>query len=449
MKDFLYTLPVGSILHSPERDYIVESVLGQGGFGITYKVSSKVKVGNISVKTFFAMKEFFMKSSCEREESGTIKYSTPVKDSVEDGLRCFIKEAMRLNEVCKYNCNIVDVNEVFEANGTAYFVMEYLDGGNLRQVVKNSKGGLTEAEAIGIIKPIAEALQVMHSRKFLHLDIKPDNIVMRRGENGLKDEPVLIDFGVSVHFDKSGHVTTTHNNAGYSVGYSPIEQYCAIDKFSPWCDVYALSATFLYLLTGKDPVGAYDLTEEGLLKTIPSSVSESTRKAILNGMKKDYHERSQTIDAFLAELKGVSVSEVEKTNETQTIKKAEQKNIRVFLASLFLSFSLVLLFLFLIGFYFYSSILSDEHNLGSIADTVSVEVDSMVSEDVVPDTAVMESNAKTKVQERKKIKKSTIDSKKTSKKKHSAINSVKEYDKQTPEPIISIRKKSFVEDEKY
>ena len=455
MKDFLYTLPVGSILHSPERDYIVESVLGQGGFGITYKVSSKVKVGNISVKTFFAMKEFFMKSSCEREESGTIKYSTPVKDSVEDGLRCFIKEAKRLNEVCKYNCNIVDVNEVFEANGTAYFVMEYLDGGNLRQVVKNSKGGLTEAEAISIIKPIAEALQVMHSRKFLHLDIKPDNIVMRRGENGLKDEPVLIDFGVSVHFDKSGHVTTTHNNAGYSVGYSPIEQYCAIDKFSPWCDVYALSATFLYLLTGKDPVGAYDLTEEGLLKTIPSSVSESTRKAILNGMKKDYHERSQTIDAFLAELKGVSVSKVEKTNETQTIKKAEQKNTREFPARNFLSFSLVLLFLFLIVFYFRSPIQSDEHNLGSIADTVSLEVDSMVSKDVVPDTAripqkmVMESNAKTKVQESKKIKKSTIDSEKTSKKKHSAINSVKEYDKQTPEPIISIREKSFVGDEKY
>ena len=365
---------------------------------------------------------------------------------------------MRLNEVCKYNCNIVDVNEVFEANGTAYFVMEYLDGGNLRQVVKNSKGGLTEAEAISIIKPIAEALQVMHSRKFLHLDIKPDNIVMRRGENGLKDEPVLIDFGVSVHFDKSGHVTTTHNNAGYSVGYSPIEQYCAIDKFSPWCDVYALSATFLYLLTGKDPVGAYDLTEEGLLKTIPSSVSESTRKAILNGMKKDYHERSQTIDAFLAELKGVSVSKVEKTNETQTIKKAEQKNTREFPARKFLAYCLVLLFLFLIGvgsyLYFRSPIQSDEHNLGSIADTVSLEVDSMVSKDVVPDTAripqkmVMESNAKTKVQESKKIKKSTIDSEKTSKKKHSAINSVKEYDKQTPEPI-SIREKSFVGDEKY
>lgn len=449
MKDFLYTLPVGSILHSPERDYIVESVLGQGGFGITYKVSSKVKIGNISVNTFFAMKEFFMKSSCEREESGTIKYSTPVKDSVEDGLRCFIKEAKRLNEVCKYNCNIVDVNEVFEANGTAYFVMEYLDGGNLRQVVKNSKGGLTEAEAISIIKPIAEALQVMHSRKFLHLDIKPDNIVMRRGENGLKDEPVLIDFGVSVHFDKTGHVTTTHNNAGYSVGYSPIEQYCAIDKFSPWCDVYALSATFLYLLTGKDPVGAYDLTEEGLLKTIPSSVSESTRKAILNGMKKDYHERSQTIDAFLAELKGVSVSEVEKTNETQTIKKAEQKNIREFPARKFLSYSLVLLFLFLIGFYFRSPIQSDEHNLGSIADTVSLEVDSMVSEDVAPDTAVMESNAKTKDQESKKIKKSTIDSEKNIEKKHTANKSPNRLEAlPIPEELDTKYRKDVINEEK-
>jgi len=392
MKDFLYTLPVGSILHSPERDYIVESVLGQGGFGITYKVSSKVKVGNISVKTFFAMKEFFMKSSCEREESGTIKYSTPVKDSVEDGLRCFIKEAKRLNEVCKYNRNIVDVNEVFEANGTAYFVMEYLDGGDLRQVVKNSKGGLTEAEAVSIIKPIAEALQVMHSRKFLHLDIKPDNIVMRRGENGQKDEPVLIDFGVSVHFDKTGHITTTHNNAGYSVGYSPIEQYCGIDSFSPWCDVYALSATFLYLLTGKDPMGAYDLTKERLLGLIPTSVSEETRKAIMNGMKKDYHERTQTMEAFLAELSGACGAVVEeKTNETQTIKKARQKSAGKLPLGKIATCSLGLLLFVLIGVgscaYFRLSVLGGDDDLDRFKDTDSVVVDTLVRDEAFLDTA--------------------------------------------------------------
>lgn len=110
-------------------------------------------------------------------------------------------------------------------------------------------------------------------------------------------------------------------------------------------------------------------------------------------------------------------------------------------------------------FYFRSPILSDEHNLGSIADTVSLEVDSMISKDFVPDTAripqkmVMESNAKTKVQESKKIKKSTIDSKKTSKKKHSAINSVKEYDKLTPIPKSSMIKEEIIRtsfnDEKY
>ena len=112
-------------------------------------------------------------------------------------------------------------------------------------------------------------------------------------------------------------------------------------------------------------------------------------------------------------------------------------------------------------FYFRSPIQSDEHNLGSIADTVSLEVDSMVSKDVVPDIArteqmVMESTTQKNDQESKKIKKSTIDSKKASKKKHSTINSVKEYDKQKPEPnsptiekIMSIKKKSLAEDKDY
>lgn len=232
MSDHKYTLPAGTVLHSPVRNYTVLSVLGQGGFGITYKVSSQIEVGNIKVRTVFAVKEFFM------------------------------KEARRLNEV-------------FEANGTAYFVMEYLDGGDLRQLVQDGKG-IAEAKALGLILPIARAMQYIHGKKLLHLDIKPDNIVMRHTpEHG--DEPVLMDFGVSVHFDTRGHLTTLHNSVGVSEGYSPIEQYAMIMKFTPYSDVYALAATLLFLLTGSNPASAYEMND-------------------------DYFECTQTMAQFIDEL---------------------------------------------------------------------------------------------------------------------------------------------------
>ncbi len=300
MSEHKYTLPAGTVLHSPVRDYTVLSVLGQGGFGITYKVSSRIEVGNIKVRTVFAVKEFFMKEACERDSANKMVYSTPVSGTVEDGLKGFIKEARRLNEVCKGNRNIVDVNEVFEANGTAYFVMEYLDGGDLRQLVQDGKG-IAEDKALDIILPIARALQYIHGKKLLHLDIKPDNIVMRHTpEYG--DEPVLIDFGVSVHFDARGHLTTLHNSVGVSEGYSPIEQYAMITKFTPYSDVYSLAATLLFLLTGTNPASAYEVNDAYLERAIPANVSLATRAAIMHAMKKLREERTQTMAQFIDEL---------------------------------------------------------------------------------------------------------------------------------------------------
>lgn len=327
MTERKYTLPAGTVLHSPVRDYTVLSVLGQGGFGITYKVSSLINVGNIKVRTVFAVKEFFMKEACERDASNKMVYSTPVSGTVEDGLKGFIKEARRLNEVCKGNRNIVDVNEVFEANGTAYFVMEYLDGGDLRQLVGNSRG-ISEEKALAIIIPVARALQYIHGKKLLHLDIKPDNIVIRHTpEHG--DEPVLIDFGVSVHFDTRGHLTTMHNSAGMSEGYSPIEQYASITKFTPYSDVYALAATLFFLLTGKNPPNAYEMNDAYLESAIPPDVSPTTRQAITHAMKKLHEERTQTMAQFINELTAkdgeAGRQEPDKSTDTKLIKPKPSK----------------------------------------------------------------------------------------------------------------------------
>ena len=301
--NFEYPLPIGTVLKGGHLDYRVEQVLGQGGFGLTYKVSAKITVGHIKSSMMFAVKEHFVKGRCHRAADGiTVEYSDEMSAEIENSMRSFVTEGRRLNNICKLNRNIVDVNEVFEANNTAYYVMEYLDGGDLRSLIRKNGGRLGETKALSIIRPIAEAVRQLHKERLLHLDIKPENIVMRKGESAGMDEPVLIDFGITKHFDTYGNITTTSLSTAYSEGYSPQEQYGRIVSFSPWVDVYSLAATLYYMLVGKDPVSAFDLRPEYLDESLPADISELTRNAITAGMAKDYMLRTQTVQAFIDSL---------------------------------------------------------------------------------------------------------------------------------------------------
>ena len=127
-------LAVNTIL---EGKYLVGPVLGQGGFGITYKVNATFKIGNIEQRISFAMKEHFLSDYCERDHvSNSVKFSTPVKDKVDESLRDFTAEALRLNTLD--HPNIVAVNEVFETNDTAYYVMEYIEGKSLVHILETN-----------------------------------------------------------------------------------------------------------------------------------------------------------------------------------------------------------------------------------------------------------------------------------------------------------------------
>lgn len=203
-----YILNPGAKLKSPKRAYTIENVLGAGGFGITYKVSAKVRVDNVEVKTYFAVKEHFLKEACERDATDSICYSDPVKNKVEESRQDFLSEAQRLNRISTDHPNIVHVNEVFEANNTVYYVMEYLDGDSLRSYVKKH-GVLSETEALALIRPIMEAVDYLHQHQMTHLDIKPDNIMLKQDEDTGRLIPVLIDFGLSKHYDESGNATST------------------------------------------------------------------------------------------------------------------------------------------------------------------------------------------------------------------------------------------------
>lgn len=290
------SLPAGFQLKGNERTYTIAETLGHGGFGITYRAKAEVKVGGIRMKVDFALKEFFMRDDCERQANASIVYSNPARDRVENSRKDFINEALRLKKIGFSHPNIVGFDEVFEANNTAYYVMEYLCGQSLGDYVKEH-GPLTEAETVRLMQPVMEAVNLLHRNRICHLDIKPDNIMLEQEENG-NIRPVLIDFGLSKHYDNTGHATSTINTFGYSEGYAPAEQYRGITTFSPAADIYALGATLWHCLTGKTPAPALDLRAGELAATLPAGVSEPMRRTIAT-MTLDQHQRPDSLDTLL------------------------------------------------------------------------------------------------------------------------------------------------------
>ncbi len=258
MPEIKNALKPGTLLTSGQQTYRVVKVLGAGGFGITYLVEAQIVEGDSVMSFFYAMKEHFLSRCCERA-TGTSKvlYSNPVADEVQNSQRDFMAEAVRLQKLGSRHDNIVKVREIFEANNTAYYIMEYLQGDSLRQYV-DKRGALSEQEMLALTTPILDAVGFLHANRMTHLDIKPENIMLTPDPTG-KSRPVLIDFGLSKHYDGDGHPTSTIKTLGCSDGYSPVEQYGGITTFSPTADIYALGATMAFCATGRVPKKATDM----------------------------------------------------------------------------------------------------------------------------------------------------------------------------------------------
>ena len=276
--------------------YCLEKIIGQGGFGITYKAIMKETVsgslGNMEVDVPVAIKEFFMKDACEREE-GTGKITVPSLGSralVELYRKKFVKEAKNLAQM--NHPHIVKVVDVFEENDTVYYVMQYLSGGSLSDYVKQH-GALDEAIAINYIQQIGLALEYMHQKHICHYDVKPSNILLDD-----KGGAMLIDFGISKGYTEEGHQTSS-TPVGISAGYAPLEQYQqSLQDFSPATDVYGLAATLFYLLSGKNPPEASIVLNEGIGDK-PISISDTVWHAIEQGMNPRKKDRVQTVSDFL------------------------------------------------------------------------------------------------------------------------------------------------------
>lgn len=288
-----------SLLTLQGGKYQIIRMLGQGGFGITYEAEQ------VTLHRRVAIKEFFMKDFCNRDSmtnSVTLGTSEGSKDQVERFRKKFIREAQMIAGL--NNPHIIKVYDVFEENGTAYYVMDYISGGSLVNKVQH-EGPLKKEQALLYIHQIADALDYLHSRNFLHFDVKPSNILLND-----KNEAVLIDFGISKHYDEAG-LQTTSTPIGISPGYAPLEQYrqTEISSFTPSTDIYSLGATLYYLITGQAPPDASHVNEDGL-PPMPSSIDISLQKAITKAMSPRRRDRPQDIASFLALFNGKqSVSE--------------------------------------------------------------------------------------------------------------------------------------------
>ena len=251
------TLAAGTLLHGGAYSYRIERVLGQGSFGITYLASVNMQgaLGSIDANVKVAIKEFFMREINGRE--GSTVTSGSKGGIFADYRRMFMREAANLSKL--RHPNIIKVLECFEANGTSYYVMEYIEGSNLNDYITQSNG-LSEYDALCCVQSIAQAIDFMHEHKMLHLDVKPLNIMRR-----CSGELILIDFGLSKQFDENGNPESSTHIGGSTIGYAPLEQhtYKKGIGFPATLDIYALGATLYKCITGITPPDASVILNEG------------------------------------------------------------------------------------------------------------------------------------------------------------------------------------------
>lgn len=295
-------LPLGTILNGR---YLVGKVLGIGGFGITYlgyDLTLEIKV---------AIKEYMPSALATRHAD---RYSVALTGRVEEdykyGMERFLEEAKILAKL-QSTPNIVSVQNYFKENGTAYFVMEYIDGMSLKAYLEKNGGKIPYSQALAFLQPIMEALIQVHGMHLLHRDISPDNIYITA-----KGESRLLDFGAARFASgdgKSVSVILKH-------GYAPEEQYSSHGNQGPWTDVYAMGATLYRCITGQLPPDSIERIHGDRIKT-PSelgiSITGSAENAIMKALAVRTQDRFPNMESFLRALNGRPSPEDQVTGGSQ------------------------------------------------------------------------------------------------------------------------------------
>jgi len=244
MQEMEHSLPIGTKL---DDRYKVISILGEGGFGITYKAHDEKLDCDVAIKEYLPGE-----CAARTSDSVTVQPRTNRGDDYQYGLDKFLEEARTLAKF--QHSNIVRVSNFIEQNGTAYLVMEFADGVPLDEWLKKKADAVDEAILLKIISPLLQGLAEVHKANLMHRDIKPGNIFLRK-----KGGPLLIDFGAA------RQALGEHSrsiSAIVSMGYAPPEQYTTRGKQGPYTDLYAVGAVMYKLITGETPVESPDRSHD-------------------------------------------------------------------------------------------------------------------------------------------------------------------------------------------
>lgn len=287
-----YVLGPNTILHGK---YLIGRVLGQGGFGITYMgfdLSLEIKV---AIKEYFPMNQ----SSRDHSISNELHWNTSMAsgNQWQNGCESFLKEARKMAKISTIP-EIVSVRETFNENNTAYIVMDYVDGINLKNWL-GQNGPMDFDTCVNLLLPLMTGLDKVHKQGLIHRDISPDNIMLQP-DGQLR----LLDLGAAKDLSSgnqaSSQLVTKH-------GFSPLEQYMEQGGAGPWTDVYALCATIYYCITGALVPNAPDRLDNEALdftKVRKTPLTRQQMDILTAGLALKKEKRTQSVSTLVEQLKG-------------------------------------------------------------------------------------------------------------------------------------------------
>lgn len=286
MPDLDQSLKRGYLLEG----YRVEKIIGGGGFSFVYLAY------HIKTQSKVVIKEYFPHDLVVRIPGGRIRPKSDVaRNHFQLGMKRFFSEGMALAKL--KHPNIINVSNFFRANDTVFMVMDFEEGRDLRYFIKKSRGRLSEKFMLSVFPPIMSGLKELHDRHFLHLDIKPANILLRA--SGV---PLLLDFGAVQQVEPGstyqGVQTLTH-------GYAAPEQYSE-SGMGPWCDIYSLGMTMRICITGKSPPSSPERLEKDTLQPVTRAHSRRYSRCVLEAIdwatELNQEKRARSIDELLMKM---------------------------------------------------------------------------------------------------------------------------------------------------